>query len=560
MDPYTGMPTSAVEPDMPLAFAALDNPVMRNLPGFPTSMAFSTFRGTNTLMKGGFLERGGFVSRRLSGNGPISSRITKNRLNRYKMINPETGLFNDVAPGHFAGRTSKGVFSRRSARLAESADKSGFFRSARVNNVTMRPRAFGSYHSTSVFTDRGYSPFGMSRFIGKSSRISAFAEKRNISIPKGESAIGPGFLSFVSAGTKTDALERRALSGNKRALRKLGTVDKNIRALAEANNPGLLKQRSKVVYKAFDPALSDAVEFNAKRSLIGQPGKGSWNVKAGKSIPLANGEGGRIKVYTGGKTIPKNAFTPMTEKVASNLDTAMGRAVGVAEGPAFAGRAPIGGEVGVRGNLLASSMAGGVTRYAAGYVRGAGGHGILQMAGESEKAFMQRGAAKGLFKESLKGSEQAIKTFGVALEKTGITFGGKAGAEAAELALKGSVFKNLGKEGVMKTLGTKAGAKVLGIRAASLAIPGLNIIGAAMMAYDIGKMAGDVVKSGINLAKDATTSMKGSISKPLFGMGYKDTEAAATSRARGVMAIQNSQLNARSILGSEAGMLAAHFG
>jgi hypothetical protein len=46
----------------------------------------------------------------------------------------------------------------------------------------------------------------------------------------------------------------------------------------------------------------------------------------------------------------------------------------------------------------------------------------------------------------------------------------------------------------------------------------------------------------------------------MFGMGYNDTEAAATSRARGVMAIQNSRLNARSMLGSEAGMMAAHFG
>jgi hypothetical protein len=54
--------------------------------------------------------------------------------------------------------------------------------------------------------------------------------------------------------------------------------------------------------------------------------------------------------------------------------------------------------------------------------------------------------------------------------------------------------------------------------------------------------------------------MKGTINKPLFGMGYKDTEVAATSRARGVMAIQNSQLNARSALGSEASMMAAHFG
>jgi hypothetical protein len=93
-----------------------------------------------------------------------------------------------------------------------------------------------------------------------------------------------------------------------------------------------------------------------------------------------------------------------------------------------------------------------------------------------------------------------------------------------------------------------------------MAIPGLNLLATASLVYDLGKMGGEVVKSGINLAKDAVKSMKGSMDKPLFGMGYKDNEVAATSRSRGVMAIQNSRLNARSALGSEAGMMASHFG
>jgi len=93
-----------------------------------------------------------------------------------------------------------------------------------------------------------------------------------------------------------------------------------------------------------------------------------------------------------------------------------------------------------------------------------------------------------------------------------------------------------------------------------MAVPGLQALGTASLLYDLGKMAGEVVVSGINLAKDAYKSVQGTINKPAFGMGYQDTEAAATSRARGVMAIQNSRLNARSVLGSEAGMMAAHFG
>ena len=119
---------------------------------------------------------------------------------------------------------------------------------------------------------------------------------------------------------------------------------------------------------------------------------------------------------------------------------------------------------------------------------------------------------------------------------------------------------DLGTKGALEAFGTSAGARVLGARAAAMAIPGLQFVAAASFVYDLGKMAGEVVKSGINLARDANKSLQGSINKPMFGMGYRDTEAAATSRARGVMAIQNSRLNARSVLGSEAAMMASHFG
>lgn len=110
----------------------------------------------------------------------------------------------------------------------------------------------------------------------------------------------------------------------------------------------------------------------------------------------------------------------------------------------------------------------------------------------------------------------------------------------------------------------KAAASLFGRYAAAqyakhLATP-VNIIGTAAVVYDLGKMAAQGVVSAGNFAKEAVKSMQGSMRKPLFGMGYQDNEVAATSRSRGVMAIQNSRLNARSMLGSEAGMMAAHFG
>jgi hypothetical protein len=92
------------------------------------------------------------------------------------------------------------------------------------------------------------------------------------------------------------------------------------------------------------------------------------------------------------------------------------------------------------------------------------------------------------------------------------------------------------------------------------AIPGVNLIFAADLALQLGKLAGSGIKAGINFGKDAAKSMTGTMNNGIFGAGYKDNEVAATSRARGVQAIQNSRMNARSLLGAEGAMMAAHFG
>lgn len=197
------------------------------------------------------------------------------------------------------------------------------------------------------------------------------------------------------------------------------------------------------------------------------------------------------------------------------------------------------GAKGVAGNLLASSMGGAGTQYLGGYFRGAQGF----------------ATAGGLSGAAEKGALRAVSHLGEALAKIGLQ-----GPGMVDEVFKKGAFKALGTSNTFRALGTSAGAKVLGARAAALAIPGLQFVAAASFVYDLGKMGGEVIKSGINLARDANKSLQGSINKPMFGMGYKDTEAAATSRARGVMAIQNSRLNARSVLGSEAAMMASHFG
>lgn len=116
--------------------------------------------------------------------------------------------------------------------------------------------------------------------------------------------------------------------------------------------------------------------------------------------------------------------------------------------------------------------------------------------------------------------------------------------------------------------GGTATARVAGLKVASSGVikgagglmPGLNVLSTGQLMYDLAKGAGKIAVKGVNFAKDAMKSMQGTINKPMFGSGFKDNEVAATSRSRGVMAIQNSRLNARSLLGAEASMLAAHFG
>jgi hypothetical protein len=216
-----------------------------------------------------------------------------------------------------------------------------------------------------------------------------------------------------------------------------------------------------------------------------------------------------------------------------------------------------GPQVGLTGNLMASSGATQASRLMQGYFRGALGH----------------AGSAGLTGEALTGANRAVSHLAMALDKTGKAglgidnatgkltgrFASVYEAKAAK-ALGQGAFKTLGVKGVAQAMGTKTGAMALGARAGMMAIPGLNLIATASLVYDLGKMGGEVIKSGINLAKDAVKSMKGSIDKPMFGMGYKDNEVAATSRARGVAAIQNSRLNARSALGSEGAMMASHFG
>jgi hypothetical protein len=442
--------------EMPLAFR-----MMENLPGIGASMGFGISRGSQTIMRGGgYMDN---IGKGVLGRSNVTRRFSRAErvANKHRVIS--NGALTEKRAGQFLGGGRRsGYLAARAERLAAGGKSAGFLRSARLNNVTMRPRAIGRYHSLSVLGEGSYTPFGGAGMIGKHiPGMRKALEAQGIVAGEGEKLFGPGAMSFLTAGVKVDKIEKRlakkVAKGNPFTgglEKKLGKVDKSIFSLAKMNNRALTQE-----------------------------------------FLIDNG----IKL----------------------------------------------GGVGVRGDLLASTVGGRGSQFMGGYVRGALGHGgsVVGEAANKGVGLVRKHMADALG-EGIVG-------------RGGVTFAGEAGAKAV---LEKGAFKTLGKEGVMKALGSKAGLKALGTRAAMLAIPGLNVLATASLIYDLGKMGGEVIKSGINLAKDSVKSLRGDINKPLFGMGYKDTEAAATSRSRGVMAIQNSQLNARSVLGNEGALMAAHFG
>ena len=127
-------------------------------------------------------------------------------------------------------------------------------------------------------------------------------------------------------------------------------------------------------------------------------------------------------------------------------------------------------------------------------------------------------------------------------------------AEKAGTEVGGDIAKKLGARLLL------AGAEVGG----ALGEGGLNPIMDIMAIASIAQLGFDVAHIGVtavaNEAKAAMTSFRGDISRtPGNGFGFHDTVASATARQRGLQAIAASRLNARSILGNEAGPMATHF-
>lgn len=162
----------------------------------------------------------------------------------------------------------------------------------------------------------------------------------------------------------------------------------------------------------------------------------------------------------------------------------------------------------------------------------------------------------------------ALRAGGITAEQAAGKIGFEGGANAIKAAFATGEKRFLagGAERVAGSLGAKvAGGAVagetalaLGARGALAAIPFVNAAMLAWTAYDITRA---LVPGSARMATDAFKSYTGWGSRQMFARNtFRINDATLTSRSRGVMAIQNSRLNARSILGSEAGGMAAYFG
>lgn len=204
------------------------------------------------------------------------------------------------------------------------------------------------------------------------------------------------------------------------------------------------------------------------------------------------------------------------------------------------------------GQAIGMSGKGVLSAKAAGFMAGASRGGLTKEAADvmMTKGLAGQAGVRMAAKAEMWGAQAAMKAFGHATSEEAGEFLAKRLAPRAAAAL-------------IKAGGPKAAAYV-GARALAFATEATNPIGWVLMAYDIAKigvtLTGAAVSGGIRMTADVMRSFKGGISTAIMDQGFRDNSTSISSRSRGVAAIQNSRLNARSVLGAEAGAMHAHFG
>jgi hypothetical protein len=494
-------------------------------PGAKQAALINARRYGNTLVSGGFMDVA----------GPGTARQIRRAQKYGAFVGGQytpAGKATSFMGGSARSRLTRSPFLTRRAAGAAAKGKTPFFNPARANNLS--PRAVNRLHSISALGGGdiagAYNPFqtisgGINKvgmFAAKNEGLRKFMGLPDNFDPKTDKVFTGGVLGRIDSLNKLHGIEHTIKIGEARG----GAAALEGRALkrftrAQAQRATMI-ENIKGVQSAANPAMN-AVQGSRAVRLEAQLAR-SATARANMAMP---------------PMLARNVALAGSDAMAAANATAATNAAAIAANPS---------------NAIASTMTKGTlsNRITSFY------SGALNAENMSTRSLATLN--KGF--KVLHGGDKTASRAAMAAFKTEMSVGGKYAGNAAMRALGGG-----------KTVGAgfqmfRAGARAEGMLAMRLgatriggaALGPLSVLSNAQLMYDIGKGIGKIAVGGMNFAKDALKSMQGSINKPMFGTGFKDNEVAATSRARGVMAIQNSRLNARSLLGSEAGMMAAHFG
>ncbi len=495
-------------------------------PGIMQSALINSRRYGNTMLRGGFHDVAGVGNARQIARAKKFGGVVNGR------------MYQPGGPSSFLGGASRSphnispFLSRRAAR-ASAAGKTARVNPGRTN--IFNTRAVNRMNSVAALgggdIKGAYNPFqtfsgGVNSIVGKLSKNEGFRKAMGIADdfdPKTDRAFSGGVLGRIDTLNKLSGIEKTIAVGEARG----GTSALRGRELkrftrAQAQRANIVSNIGQV-QSAANPAMNTIVNGRAVNAAATSA---RANVRAMASLAppgMITDDALRLSVRAAGR----GAVTAGNAAAVTN-------AAAVAANPSAA---------------VASTMTRGTlsNRITTAY------HGILN-AGNMTSG--QRVVAKRVAGRlgGRAGVAQFMDDFGTAGKYAGNFINrGQGGAKMMGMAAQ------YARSGGSRVVAAKMGA-MGAVRLGGAALGPLNVLSTGQLMYDIGKGIGKMAVGGINFAKDAMKSMQGTINKPMFGTGFKDNEVAATSRARGVMAIQNSRLNARSLLGSEASMMAAHFG
>ena len=531
---------------MPAPFAAIEasSPMLNPL----LLTGFSNYRYQQTLIKGGFKD-----SKFMSSIRPNSRRAGLRSFAAGSLTPTDLN-----ASSFFGGRNIFGQTTRRGQKFQDrAAGRSGRIVStprtgpgqAGVTRTFVPDSPKATYSMGRSFRTN-YNPFNMLR--GRYSNLSVYGAgpKSNFYAPNqggffaSIGNLGSGDNPRFSGGVigrlgALSKMERVANKGGIRADKRLAKFDLNLARVMGMNNPGLV-----------DDAMKSTVQLARGSGSVGMSGLTAQQRLAAARTAQTQGQLGAIRslAASGGSTV--------------GLGTTSAVTTGMRRYAAYEG---------VKGRYSKSFMRGILTSGGGAEMRTLGGT-VTRQAGFGVANITMSQTAENIIRPLASALENNDKLLNRALSR-GMSGGNFAPSMADDIvkARLGTMATQIVDDGIIKSLGVrgaaqavKSGGTRVGLAVAGevalKALPGVNLIFAADMAYQLAKLAGKGVQAGINFAKDGMKSMQGTMNNGVFGAGYQDNEVAATSRARGVMAIQNSRLNARSLLGSEASMMHAHFG